>query len=66
MKLILIGKLKDKMVQSKCDEYLKRLRHYGKVEVVELSDTGVENEGKAILKELEKDRENTRNISEHG
>ena len=56
MKLILIGKLKDKMVQNKRDEYLKRLRHYGKIEVVELPDTGIENEGKAILKELEKDR----------
>lgn len=56
MKLILIGKLKDRSLQSKCDEYLKRLRHYGKLEVVELADAGIENEGKAILKELEKDR----------
>ncbi|MBO5643829.1 MAG: 23S rRNA (pseudouridine(1915)-N(3))-methyltransferase RlmH [Lentisphaeria bacterium] len=56
MKLILVGKLKDKMILSKCEEYLKRLRHYGKLEVVELADSGIESEGKAILKELERDR----------
>ena len=48
MKLILIGKLKDKAIQNKCEEYLKRLRHYGKLEVVELADSGIESEGKAI------------------
>ena len=56
MKLILIGRLKDKAIQGKCEEYLKRLRHYGKLEIVELADSGVESEGKAILKELERDR----------
>ena len=56
MKLILIGKLKDKAIQAKCEEYLKRLRHYGKLEVVELADSGIESEGKDILKELERDR----------
>ena len=56
MKLILIGRLKDKAIQGKCEEYLKRLRHYGKLEIVELADSGVESEGKAILKEFERDR----------
>ncbi|MBQ4314189.1 MAG: 23S rRNA (pseudouridine(1915)-N(3))-methyltransferase RlmH [Lentisphaeria bacterium] len=56
MKLIFIGKLKDRAIQSKCEEYIKRLRHYAKLEIVELSDSGVESEGKAILRELEKER----------
>ena len=38
MKLIFIGKLKDRAIQSKCDEYIKRLRHYAKLEIVELSE----------------------------
>ena len=56
MKLILVGKMKDKALDAKCAEYLKRLRAYGKVEVVELADSNVENEAKAIARELERDR----------
>ena len=56
IKIIVIGKLKDTALAAKCETYLKRLRAYGKVELVELPDSNVAKEAQAILKELERDR----------
>lgn len=68
IQLITIGKLKEKFLKQACDEYLKRLQAYAKVEVVELaeekssdnpSDAEVEQvlrkEGERILKALQPD-----------
>lgn len=38
MKLITVGKLKDKALVSLVDEYVKRLKPYEKVEIVEVAD----------------------------
>lgn len=38
IRLIVLGKIKEKSLQTLIDEYLKRLQPYCKVEVVELSD----------------------------
>ena len=56
VKLIAIGKMRDKLFDSRCQEFLTRLHAYGKCEVVILPDSDVRNEGKAMLRELEKDR----------
>lgn len=56
LKIIAIGKLKDRGFQERCDEYAKWLRPYAKLEMRELPDSTPEKEGAAILKELEKDR----------
>ncbi len=55
-KAIVVGKLKDRMLQARCDEYAKWIGAYAKLEVKELPDCGMEKEGAAILRELEKDR----------
>ena len=55
IKVIVIGKLKDRLMQSRCDEYVKWIGGYSKVEVRELPDSTVEKEGEAILRELGKD-----------
>ena len=56
MKAIVVGKLKDKMMQSRCDEYAKWIGSYAKLEVRELADSTPEQEGQAIVRELDKDR----------
>ena len=56
IKLILIGKLKDRSLESHCQEYLRRLGAYGKVEYTELPDSDPESEAKLILRELDKDK----------
>ncbi len=54
-KVIVIGKLKDRFLQARCDEYAKWLGAYAKVEIKELPDSTIEKEGVAIIKELEKE-----------
>ena len=55
IKCIFIGRLKDRSIQARCDEFAKWLSPYAKLETVELPDSTVEKEGKAILKALEKE-----------
>ncbi len=56
IKLILIGKLKDRSWEAHCQEYLRRLGAYGKVEYVELPDSNPEAEAKLISRELDRDK----------
>ena len=54
-KVLVIGKLKDRSFQARCDEYAKWLGAYAKVEIRELADSTVEKEGEALLRELDKE-----------
>ncbi len=56
IKCLFIGKLKDRAMQARCDEFAKWISPYAKLEVVELPDSTVEKEGQAIRKALEKER----------
>lgn len=56
IKLVLVGRLKDRAMQTRCDEFAKWLSPYAKLEVVELPDSTVAKEGLAILKSLERER----------
>ena len=53
MKIIVVGKPKDKVLGAKSAEFVSRCGAYGKVECVELPDSDVAKEGKALMKELE-------------
>ena len=55
-KIIVVGKPKDKVLGAKSAEFLSRCSAYGKVECVELPDSDVAKEGKALMKELEKEK----------
>ncbi|CAI8331507.1 MAG: Ribosomal RNA large subunit methyltransferase H [Opitutia bacterium UBA7350] len=55
--LIVVGKLKQRALSELCADYEKRLQRQGKLEVVELKDGTVENEGQRILETIEKRRE---------
>ena len=59
MKLICVGKIKEKYLNDAIDEYKKRLSKYTKLDIVELPDINYNNidkikkeEGKLILKHL--------------
>ena len=56
IKVIVVGKLKDKSIQARCDEFAKWLGPYAKIDIRILPDSTVEKEGVAIRKELEHDR----------
>ena len=56
IKLVAVGKMRDRFFDSRCQEFLTRLSAYGKCETVILPDSNVGSEGKAMLKEIDKER----------
>lgn len=56
IKVLVVGRLKDRAIQARCDEFVKWLGPYAKLEVQELPDSNVAKEGQAILKALERER----------
>ena len=56
VKLVAIGKMRDRLFDTRCGEFLNRLNAYGKCEVTILPDSNPVNEGKAIIRELDRDK----------
>lgn len=56
IKIIVVGKPRDKVLGTRSAEFLNRCGAYGKIECVELPDSDTVREGKAILRELEKEK----------
>ena len=52
IKIICVGKLKEKYLIDGVNDYLTRLRKYHKIDLIELPDTNIENEGSEILKHI--------------
>ncbi len=56
VKLVAVGRMRDRLFESRCQEFLTRLNAYGRCEVVILPDSNVANEGKAMLRELDREK----------
>lgn len=54
-RIIAVGRLKDRAMQQRCDEFVKWLGPYAKTDLVELADATVEKENAAILRALSKE-----------
>ena len=54
IKIITVGSIKEKYLKDAIDEYLKRLKKYTNIELIELKDEGLVEETKAIQLEAEK------------
>ena len=52
IKIICVGKLKEKYLIDGVNDYITRLRKYHKIDLIELSDSNIENEGNEILKHI--------------
>lgn len=52
IKIICVGKLKEKYLTDGVNDYLTRVRKYHKVDLIELPDSNIENEGTEILKHI--------------
>jgi 23S rRNA (pseudouridine1915-N3)-methyltransferase len=61
IKLICVGKIKEKYLKEAIFEYTKRLSRYTKIEIIEVNDVDVNNPSISLLKEKE---EITKHISE--
>jgi len=49
IKILCVGKIKDKHLQALIDDYSERINHYHKLEVVEVKDEAINSEDKIIL-----------------
>ena len=55
IKVICVGKLKEKYLVDACLEYVKRINKYTRLEIIELKDSDVVREKDEILKYINKD-----------
>ena len=54
IKIVCVGKIKEKYLDAAIEEYTKRLSKYTKLEIIELPDEGIAEPEKAIKLEKEK------------
>lgn len=54
IRIICVGKVKEKFYRDAIDEYMKRLSKYHKVVIEEVSDSNINNEKQLILKRIKK------------
>lgn len=54
--IIAVGKLKAKSQQEKIEDYISRISHYAKIDVIELKDSDSLQEGKQMLEKIEKNK----------
>ena len=52
IKIICVGKLKEKYLIEGVKDYLTRIKKYHKIELIELPDSNIENEAVEILKHI--------------
>ncbi|MDD3885255.1 MAG: 23S rRNA (pseudouridine(1915)-N(3))-methyltransferase RlmH [Victivallaceae bacterium] len=57
IKIVVVGKLKDRSVKSRCDEFAKWLSPYAKLEQLEINDSTPAAESEVILKAISRDRD---------
>ncbi len=53
IKIICIGKLKEKYLKDGTEDYLKRISKYHKINIIEIPDSNIFEEGDKILKYLD-------------
>lgn len=54
IKLIVVGKIKESYLVNMIEDYLKRINKYHHLEIVELPDSNIEEEGQQIIKNISK------------
>ena len=52
IKIICVGKLKEKYLSDGVNDYLKRITKYHKIDLIELPDSNIKDEGSEIIKHL--------------
>ena len=54
IKVICVGKLKEKYLQELVNDYTKRINKYHKIELIEVKDSNIEEEAREIIKFINK------------
>ncbi len=66
LKLITVGKVKNRAIAEICDDFSGRLRRFGGIEIVELKDSTPEKEGEKMLESLKNFKGRVYVMSEEG
>lgn len=66
LKIISVGKIKDRFLLSKIEQYITRISHDAKLQIIEIKDSTPENEGLKIKEILTKDQGFVVALSEEG
>lgn len=53
IKIICVGKVKESFYREAICEYIKRMKKYHKIEIIEIIDSNIKDEGIAILKKID-------------
>lgn len=54
IRIIAVGKIKEKYLVNMIEDYLKRINKYHKLEIIEIPDKGILFEGQNIVKKIDK------------
>ena len=52
IRIVCVGKIKEKFYRDAIEEYMKRMRKYHRVEIIEVMDSNIKNEAVEILKRI--------------
>ena len=66
LKIIAVGKVKDRALLQKCEEYAAKIRFDAKIEIIEIKDADKEAEGAKIIDRLNKEKAHVATLDEHG
>jgi 23S rRNA (pseudouridine1915-N3)-methyltransferase len=66
IKIVAVGKVKDRLYREKIEEYADRIRHDARLEIVEIKDSNREEEGRKILDHLKREQGHVIALDEHG
>lgn len=54
IKIVCVGKIKEKYLKEAIDDYKKRISKYHKIEIIEVNDSNIKEEKELILKHIDK------------
>ena len=66
IKIISVGKIKDREIKSKINDYTERIKHDAAIELYTVKDSDKKTEGKKIIEQIKKDVSYTVALSEEG
>jgi 23S rRNA (pseudouridine1915-N3)-methyltransferase len=66
IKIISVGKIKDREIKLKINDYTERIKHDAAIELYTVKDSDKKTEGKKIIEQIKKDVSYTVALSEEG
>lgn len=65
IKILAVGKIKNKEINNLINDYITRIKHYTKIEIREIKDSSPEEESKKLIEKID-DEKNVFLLSEEG